>query len=99
MFLLGCKVLWQLTQGGWSLQGAGVAAKGTQELWPHQRVGGQRVADWRVGTWRFFFNISCNTLVIPVPGRQEQEDLWDSLTNQPNQKDSDQAETLSQPTS
>ena len=28
------------------MRGAGVAAKGTQELWPQQRVGGQKVAGW-----------------------------------------------------
>lgn len=32
-----------------------MVVKGTWELQPHQRVGGQRVAGWNVGTWWFVF--------------------------------------------
>jgi hypothetical protein len=48
----GCCGGWP--QGGRWLRGAGVAGKGTQELWPCWGVGWQRVAGWSTGTCWFF---------------------------------------------
>jgi hypothetical protein len=63
LFLPGCWMLWQLI-AGWTVVWGWHGSDGNSRAPNRWRVGRLRVAGQRVGTWLFFFNISCNTNLL-----------------------------------